>query len=208
MLARLVFAVDCASGVPIVGIMKRVSFFLAAALLVSPAIVRAQDAATEERLNKLSAQVQDLVDAKDAQNRKIDELNRAVQSLQQQVNKPNGSYASADDVKHLADKLQEVDRKRIEDNERIAATLKDLGKTIKVASAAPVKPPPVEPASNVSDKGFEYTIRSGDTLSTIVSAYRDKDIRVSVDQILAANPGLDPAKMKIGQTIFIPKPKN
>jgi len=188
--------------------MKRVSFFLAAALLVSPAIVRAQDAATEERLNKLSAQVQDLVDAKDAQNRKIDELNRAVQSLQQQVNKPNGNYASAEDVKHLADKLQEVDRKRIEDNERIAATLKDLGKTIKVASAAPVKPPPVEPASNVSDKGFEYTIRSGDTLSTIVSAYRDKDIRVSVDQILAANPGLDPAKMKIGQTIFIPKPKN
>jgi LysM repeat protein len=188
--------------------MKRVSFFIAAALLVSPAIVRAQDAATEERLNKLSAQVQDLVEAKDAQNRKIDELNRAVQSLQQQVNKPNGSYASADDVKHLADKLQEVDRKRIEDNERIAATLKDLGKTIKVASAPPVKPPPVEPVSDVPSKGYEYTIRSGDTLSTIVSAYRDKDIRVSVDQILAANPGLDPAKMKIGQTIFIPKPKN
>jgi LysM repeat protein len=189
--------------------MKRVSFFLAAALLVSPAIVRAQDAATEERLNKLSAQIQDLYDAKEAQNRQVEELKRSVQSLQQQVNKPSGNYASAEDVKHLADKLQEVDRKRIEDNERIAATLKDLGKTIKVASAAPVKPAPApEQPSDVPSKGFEYTICSGDTLSTIAKAYRDKDVKVSVDQIVAANPGLDPAKMRIGQTIFIPKPKN
>lgn len=187
--------------------MKRVSFFLAAALLISPAIARAQDAATEERLNKLSAQIQDLVDAKDSQERKIGELNRAVQALQQQVNKPTGNYASAEDVKHLADKLQEVDRKRIEDNEKIAKTLEGLGnKMIKVASA-PVKPP-ADPTPDVSSKGYEYTIRSGDTLSTIVAAYRTKDIRVSVDQIVAANPGLDPAKMKIGQTIFIPQPKN
>jgi len=189
--------------------MKRVSFFLAAALLVSPAIVRAQDAATEERLNKLSAQIQDLVEAKDAQNRKIDELTRAVQSLQQQVNKPTGNYASADDVKHLADKLQEVDRKRIEDNEKIAKTLEGLGKTIKVANMPPVKPPPAaDETTNVSSKGYEYTIRSGDTLSTILAAYRAKDIKVSVDQVVAANPGLDPTKMKIGQTIFIPQPKN
>ena len=189
--------------------MKRVSFFLAVALLVSPAIVRAQDAATEERLNKLSAQIQDLVEAKDAQNRKIDELNRAVQSLQQQINKPNGNYASAEDVKHLAAALQEVDQKRREDSEKIAKTLEKLSTTVKVASTtAPVKPPPVEPVSNIPDKGYEYTIASGDTLSTIAKAYRDKDIKVNVDQIVAANPGLDPTKMKIGQTIFIPKPKN
>jgi len=33
-------------------------------------------------------------------------------------------------------------------------------------------------------------VQKGDTLSTIVQAYRDKNIKVSKDQILKANPDL------------------
>src|SRR6185503_17844254 len=78
-------------------LMKRISFFLMTALLAAPMISSAQDAATEERLNKLSAQMEVLIEAKDAQNKKIDALESQVRDLQSQLNKPSGNYASADD---------------------------------------------------------------------------------------------------------------
>ena len=57
------------------------------------------------------------------------------------------------------------------------------------------------------EKGFEHAVASGDTLSTIAQAYKEKGIKVTVDQILKANPGLVPEKMKVGQKIFIPAPE-
>jgi len=47
--------------------------------------------------------------------------------------------------------------------------------------------------------GTYYTIRSGDTLFSIARRYN-----VTVDAILAANPGLDPQSLQIGRTICIP----
>jgi hypothetical protein len=81
--------------------MKKISFFLTVALLAAPAVLRAQDAALEERLNKLSAEIQVLIEAKEAQNKRIDELAKAVDALTQQQNKPNASYASQEDIKQL-----------------------------------------------------------------------------------------------------------
>ena len=80
------------------------------ALLALPVVSPAQDAATEERLNKLSAQIDVLVEAKDAQNKKIDGLESEIRDLQTQVSKPTGNYASADDLKQLADAIKEVDK--------------------------------------------------------------------------------------------------
>ena len=94
--------------------MKRISFLLVAALLATPVVLRAQDPAVEERLNKISAQIQDLIDAKDAQNKRIEELARQLRELQDQQNKPNAAYATQDDLKQLAAKLQEIDQKRKE----------------------------------------------------------------------------------------------
>src|ERR1035437_7692880 len=53
------------------------------------------------------------------------------------------------------------------------------------------------------ESGYEYKVARGDTLSKIAKAYRDQGIKVTADQILKANPGLDP-KIKVGQKIFIP----
>ena len=53
----------------------------------------------------------------------------------------------------------------------------------------------------------EYVVQSGDTLDAIAQAYREKNIKVTVAQILNANPGLKPERMKVGQTIFIPAPQ-
>jgi LysM repeat protein len=57
-------------------------------------------------------------------------------------------------------------------------------------------PPPV-PAAGTT----EYTIAKGDTLGTIA-----KKFHVTVKAITDANPGVEPTKLKIGQTIHIPAP--
>ncbi|MBC8097314.1 MAG: LysM peptidoglycan-binding domain-containing protein [Akkermansiaceae bacterium] len=190
--------------------MKRISIFLAFALLATPAIVRAQDAATEERFNKLAAQIEVLIESKDAQNKKIEELARAVEALQQQMNKPGPDFASQQDVKLLADKIREVDQKRQEDNDRILDGIKKELKNFSVAAARASTPrpsPPVIDPTPLPDKGYEYMVQSGDTLSVIAAAYREKNIKVSVTQILKANPGLDEKRLRVGQKIFIPAPQ-
>ncbi|MCD6340109.1 MAG: LysM peptidoglycan-binding domain-containing protein [Verrucomicrobia bacterium] len=55
-------------------------------------------------------------------------------------------------------------------------------------------------------KGYEYTVKPGDTLSAIVQAYRREKINVTIDAVLKANPGLDPRRLLPGQKIFIPDP--
>jgi LysM repeat protein len=54
------------------------------------------------------------------------------------------------------------------------------------------------------DKGIEYVVKEHDTLSGIVKSCRDQKINVTMDQILKANPGLKPERMRTGQKIFIP----
>ena len=193
--------------------MKQIFFFLMALSLCGGRELRAQDAATEERLNKLNGLVQDLLEDKAHQRKQIESLSREIQSLREQVSKPTGNYATQDDLRTLAKKLQEIDQKRIEDNERIVKKLEKLGETLasppQGKKRQPTPAPPENPGqgSATPEKGFEHTVASGDNLSTIAQAYREKGIKVTVDQILKANAGLVPEKMKVGQKIFIPAPQ-
>ena len=192
--------------------MKRISIWLAVLLFAVPVAVRAQDAATEERLNKLTAQIQDLVEAQGAQNKRIEALAKELQAMQQaQQNQPVANYASQEDVKELTAKLKEVDRKRQEDNDHVLAVLKSLGKNLGAStSKKPTVTPKVsdEPTPKVPagpETGFEHEVKSGQTLSAILQAYRDeKKTKATMKQVLDANPGLKPEKMLVGQKIFIP----
>ncbi|HEX4350468.1 MAG TPA: LysM peptidoglycan-binding domain-containing protein [Verrucomicrobiae bacterium] len=80
-----------------------------------------------------------------------------------------------------------------------AATSNSLPSTpppIPVAQVTPPSQPPVEPAA-----GSTYEIVSGDTLGKIAKAHG-----VTVKAIEAANPGVDPKKLKIKQKLTIPPP--
>ena len=81
--------------------------------------LRAQDAATEERLNKLSGQIEDLKAANEALRKHIDSLLKEIESVREQANKPSGNYASQEGLKQLAEVVKEVDRKRMEDGEKV-----------------------------------------------------------------------------------------
>src|SRR5436190_18637990 len=191
--------------------MKRISFLLVVLALCAAPLVRAQDSATEERLNKLSGELEDLRAGQDALHKQVDALIKELGNLREQGGKPSGNYAAQEDLKRVADAVKEVDQKRIDDAEKIRIELLNLRKGLLSQSTPPKKLAQSTATENsVSDKpekGFEYTIQKGDTLSTIVQAYRDKNVKVTTDQILKANPDLKPEKMRVGQKIFIPAPK-
>lgn len=173
-----------------------------AGLVVVGSMGRAQDAATEERLGRLSGQIEDLITAHKNLQKQIREVAEGMDRLREQVNRPNAAYLTSEDLKPLDEKIVAVDRKRVSDAERIAAQLKEIQR---LAASAPPPPRRTEkPVPERPEKGFEYEVQAGDTLSTIIAAYRDKNVKVTMDQVLKANPGLKPERMKVGQVIFIP----
>lgn len=196
--------------------MKRVAPLLLGLVISAVPALRAQDAASDERYNKLSGQIEDLRSSQDAWNRKLETLAKDIETLRGQLEKqPAGNFASEEDLKRLADAIKEVDRKRMDDYERIRTDLKGLGKTLAASSPSGHKtsPPVVEETSakaktTAPDKGFEYEVKKDDTLSLIVKAYRENNIKITMDQVLKANPGLKPEKMRVGQKIFIPAPQS
>jgi LysM repeat protein len=189
--------------------MKRILILLAIFTAV-PLFVRAQDAATEEQLNKLRGEVSALQASNVELQKRLGDVLKELQDVREQAAKPTGNYASAEDVKQLAEKVREVDRKRAEDRELILDEIKKLGKAI-TAGAGRAPKISDEPGSGGGkpsgpEKGYEYVIASGDTLSSVVAAYREKGVKVTVDQVLKANPNLKPESLKVGQKVFIPAP--
>jgi LysM repeat protein len=176
--------------------------------------VRAQDAATQEKLDKLSGRIEDLTAGQEALKQQINALSRDIENLRDQMGKPNASYVTRDDLNNLVDKIKEVDQKRMDDAEKIHSELLKLRDVLKTPmpsarprsasvpseSAAAAQPAP-------DQKVFPYVIQSGDTLDAIVQAYKAKNIKVTVAQILKANPGLKPERLRVGQKIYIPAPQ-
>ncbi|MBU6409871.1 MAG: LysM domain-containing protein [Verrucomicrobia bacterium] len=108
--------------------------------------------------------------------------------------------------------MQAIDRKRESDNRQI---LKELEKVEKALGAAPGKngAPVISggpdnagaPATGPENQtGYYYQVQSGNTLSAIAKAYTEQGHKVTVAQILAANPGLNPKNLIVGRKIFIP----
>jgi nucleoid-associated protein YgaU len=194
--------------------MKRIFFLLATLVLCAAPAVRAQDAATQERLDKLAGRIEDLTAAQEALKKQMSELSRELESVREQLNRPNASYARPEDLKSLADAIKDVDRKRMDDAEKVRTELLKLRKALETPAAPPKKGPGLGPKEKpptekppVDGKVFPYTIQSGDTLDAIVAAYKEKDVKVTVAQILAANPGLKADRLRVGQKIFIPAPQ-
>ena len=190
--------------------MRKISFWVFL-LAFTVCVARGQDAAAQEQIGKLSGQIQDLLEAQAAQAKHISALEREISDLRDKLNQPAvNDSASADDLKKLAAQVQEIDKKRQADNERILKAIEKLGKT----GGSSTRKPPVAsnddptpaPAVGGKQKGYDYEIHPGDTLSAIAKAYRDQGVKVTTTQIIAANPGLDATKLYAGKKIFIPDP--
>jgi len=165
----------------------------------------------EENYKTLRGHVDDMVAAQADQAKRIQALAKEIADLRDQPAKPAGNFASQDDLKRLADAIQEIDKKREADKELILHEIAKLGKTIAVSANRPSpKQPVIESKESATSSGpdnqagYTYVIKKGDTYSVVALAYREQGIKVSTEQIEKANPGVDPARLRVGQKIFIP----
>jgi hypothetical protein len=194
--------------------MKRICILLIAGSLCALPAARAQDAATQQRLDELSGKIETLTAGQENLRKQIAELSHEVDALREQAAKPQPTYASPDDLKRVSDAVEEESRKRIGDYDKIHAELENLGNLVKntpVPAPSPkmhATPPAAKDNPPQRDqKGYEYKVKSGDTLLTIIQGCAEQNVKVKLSDVLKANPGMNPEKIKVGDTIFIPAPK-
>lgn len=184
--------------------------------------IHAQDPALEDRLSRIEGNLRDLLAAQAETQKRIATLVRELDQLREQVRNSNGDWATQADLKRLGSAIEEVDRKRREDYEKIHREIRELAKILATPptparpSPAPApereqrrrpSPAPAQGSAPAQEIGYEYVVKPGDTLSAIIQAYREQGINVSMAQVLKANPGLNPNRLQVGQKIFIPAPQ-
>lgn len=196
--------------------MRKISLWLVVFAL-SAGSVHAQDTATQQQLDKLSGQIQDLLEAQAKQGKQIDDLNKQISELSDKVNTPaaNPDTATEEELKKVAAEVQQVDQKRLDDRALILKEIDKLGSvgsTSSHKSSTPVKATSDDAGTGaaagpaVPQKGYDYEVKAGDTVKAIAKAYREQGVKVTSTQILQANPGLDANKLYVGKKIFIPDP--
>ena len=187
----------------------------------SPAAAAAERENTEANFKQVNMKVELLEEALRTQQRRITTLVDEIHTLRQDLDRLKSrseSTATQESIKRLADKIEEVDKKRRDDNELVLAQLKAIGKGL--ARSTPPKeasPPPANPKhdnSTVTDpnenkppeNGYTYKIKDNDTLVKIVKDLNVQGFKVTQKQIMDANPKVNWTKLRIGQPIFIPQP--
>jgi TolA-binding protein len=186
-----------------------------------------QDA--EERTKRLSADVQSLLDTQELIQKRqedirqrLDKLEVDLRSLKDDQSRAS-KFATQDELRKFVEKLKEVDEKRDADNKLILEKIKELAK-VPVAVAPPVEeshrgrgnqergnPERGGPETASEEAPFVYKIQKNDQLYKVVAEY-NKEFqkkgwgRITLDQVLKANPDLKPNRLIVGKTILIPVP--
>jgi TolA-binding protein len=209
-------------------------FVLSSVLLTG--VLRGADAVTLaaqqealENYKRLSATMDELQTTQVAQQKQISALASELSKLREDMARNNNSSSIQESLRQLEKQILKVDESRVSDNKEIQQAIERLGKAIKDMPAPPpmraptrtLNDPETSPGgsgrtaarqpgnlSNSPEEGFEYTIQPGDHhLGIIVKKYNDQKIPVTMKSIMNANPTVDWTRLKIGQKIFIPKPK-
>lgn len=187
--------------------------------------------ADEEQYRSLNTRVANLEESNQSLQKKIQDLTEALHKLRDEVARSaNNKEVTAvqESIRRLESAIKEVDEKRIADNSKVLAALENIKQAIATRPAPhssapidasggtrtkPANPPPRGESArgnsgggNTTEDGYNYSIKSGDTLSGLVLALRSQGIKVTQKQITEANPNVNWNRLKVGQTIFIPKP--
>jgi hypothetical protein len=187
------------------------------AATTAAAIAAKEDA--EERYKRLAADLQAVQSDNEALHAKITAMEEEIQALRAAQARPADNSCIEDQLKRLAESIQEVDKKRQNDkeviSEEIRKTIGGLEQTLRSAPApahSTAPKPSTSSSAPASDKGYLYTIHEGDTLGAVVSAYnadfKSKGLKtITLKQTVEANPNIDPKRLRVGQRIVIPRPE-
>ena len=132
----------------------------------------------------------------------VDNLNNQVQSVSGDISaaKSEASRASSM-VNNLATKSQDAFN-------QVTAAMETMRGDINKLAALKTAPAPKgkdgaaakDGAPEKAGPGGDYTIKAGDYPAKIARAHG-----ISTEALMAANPGIDPTKLKVGQKINLPK---
>lgn len=154
-------------------------------------------------IDKLRGEIAELRAAvrreQDAMRREIvDDLTRRLTGITQQMQQNQGQalaqiQARAEAALQAAEASAKAAREQAEYTKRVASR--------PPAPAAPSSPAarPAAPARPAYSAYYEHVVEAGQTLSFIAKGYD-----TTVPKILAANPGLSAAKLRVGQKLIIP----
>jgi Tfp pilus assembly protein FimV len=190
----------------------------------TPAAIAEREAA-EEREKRINARMEDMEKTIQSYDKRMSLLNDDLRTLREEINKlreSNNDSQTRGDIKKLKDAIEEVDKKRLEDNKKVLATLEDLKADLKtfVAKTGSSSPTPrtntsspttttkpnhsSPPKRKDTENGYEYTISDGDTLPKIIAKLRSRDIKITQKQMMDANPGMNWNNLQIGKKLFVP----
>lgn len=185
--------------------MKRYMAFIAGfTLVVVSAFAQdpgAAEDAREERLKILKAadQVEVIQHATEAMRGEVESLKSELVRLREE----NASLSR--DIAMLKSALEKSEAARVKEREVLLA---EVGKLVAAtpkngSAAADTKKTDVPPSSR--EKGYYHTVEAGQTLSAIAAAYREKGVKVTIEDIRKANSLGPNGVIKPGQKLFIPK---
>jgi Skp family chaperone for outer membrane proteins len=192
------------------------------ACLIAP-LARAQDPLTaaaekqeaEERYKTLTARLENLEEAIQAYQKRMNDMATEIRSLREDLARMNVNAvqsATQKSLENLAKAIEEVDRKRLSDNEKVLKTLDDVRRGLAERPSSPPKPPPAtggggnKTPKDGKEKGYEYVVQANDNPSVISAKLAKQGLKVSSRQIMEANPSINWSRLKIGQKLFIPEP--
>ena len=194
----------------LIGLLLCFPLFPAPRLRAADAASIAEQQEREERYKQLRSDFEELMTTQAVLQKRIQTLADEIKALRDDKNRPPPDLVTREDLKILAAKIEEVDKKREADNQKVLAEIEKLAKTPAPSEPAPKTPPKVPGVGTTTpgatERGFEYEVQPGDNLSAIVQAYRKKGVKVTVEQVMKANPRLNDKKLLVGQKIFIPGP--
>ena len=163
----------------------------------------------EERYRRLYAIVEDLQAANLMLQQRIERMETQLAKSIQNANDQKADTVTNDQLDLLSNRftkeLQTLENRRAEDNRKILQEIKRIA----------TRPNPVPSPRVVTEKTkpspppytgpvYEITIEPGYTISGIAQKYREQGHEISEEDIIRANPGIDPRRLKIGQVINVP----
>jgi LysM repeat protein len=173
--------------------------------------------ARDERMKILRAADQiDIIQAN------ADKIQVEIANLKEQVTKlQETNNQQQQEITALKTTLAKSEEARAKERDVLIAKISDMIANSKPAPTPTKKTPPQDTAPKDKDKdtpatsttdtphdnehGYYYTVEKGQTLSMIATAFTEKGIKVTVDDIRKAN-NLGPKDvLKVGQKLFIPK---
>lgn len=171
----------------------------------------AQDAeADRKKLLKAADQIDLLQQGVDSQAQQITGLRAQVDQARTELDAQKAQLAALRaDNDSLRAALKQLDDARAEERkvllDQVARIVADSGKHAPAPAPAPSEPPKPAPGDGADQKGYDYVVVKGDTLSAIATAYSAQGVKVTIDDLRKAN-GLSKADtIHVGQKLFVPK---